>query len=103
MDTEATDDDGKLDMEHVSAETMRRARVVRDNLERELRGVPAVTMVDIGLSPEHRVVTGATPPTPDLVIRVHVRGDVDVHLPARRDGFAVIVVPGDYRLESGPA
>jgi hypothetical protein len=69
-----------------------RARRARDELEAQIGGHPAVSLIDIGLlDPLERGVAG---------LRVHVRGaPADVVVPAEIDGILVRVVQGDYRAE----
>lgn len=84
-------------------EIMQRARRARDMLADRFINHPAVTLIGIGLSPTTETTTG----TSGIVLKIHVRPDwaesqPDLHtvFPAEIDGFPVLVIPGEYHLDS---
>jgi hypothetical protein len=71
-----------------------RARRARDQLAAQYLSHPDVTLIDIGLDPQHR---SSMP-----VLRIHVRR-TDTSLPASIDdveGIPVRIIYGNYRLQS---
>jgi hypothetical protein len=72
-----------------------RARRARDQLAAQYLSHPDVTLIDIGLDPQHR---SSMP-----VLRIHVRR-IDTSIPATIDDIEDIpvrIIYGNYRLQSG--
>ena len=72
-----------------------RARRGRDRLAARYLSHPDVTLIDIGLDPQHR---SSMP-----VLRIHVRR-TDTSLPEVLDdveGIPVLIIYGNYQLQSG--
>lgn len=81
------------------AEDRRRAQGAVARLERTALDDPDVTLVDIGLAPGGSGHEDAQ----ELVLRVHLRrvSPEDAgRFPTEIDGYRVIVVPGDYQVDS---
>jgi hypothetical protein len=76
-----------------ASEEMRRAKAVSRLLAQRLANEPMVTLVDVGHVPGSDVVA----------VRVHIRRDVTSELPTvpdEIDGVPIVLLTGDYRLES---
>lgn len=74
--------------------TMRRAGAAGRRLARRLADDPGVTLVDVGRAPG----------SDEIVIRVHLSTEASQHevrVPDRANGFRVITIAGDYRLDAG--
>jgi hypothetical protein len=79
-----------------SNDTVLRATRAAETLAERLAAHAAVTMVDVGPKP------GGD----EIAIRVHVRrlvtGPLLPELPQELDGFPVVTIPTEYRLEEEP-
>jgi hypothetical protein len=82
-----------------------RTRRARDKLAQQLLGHPAVSLIDIGYPIEQGQVQ-----TNQIVLRVHVhaswaaaRAEDRPIIPAQVDGIPVVVLPGDYQIETDAA
>jgi hypothetical protein len=81
------------------AEDRKRAQRAVAELERAALDDPDVTLVDIALAPGH----SGDENTQELVLRVHLRRvspEIAGRFPTEIDGYRVVVVPGDYQLDS---
>lgn len=79
-----------------------RIRQAQDKLVDQFIHHPDVSLIDIGYAPEHKEMPK------EVVLRIHVRErwmkakpEERVAFPDQVDGIPVIVMPGDYRLETG--
>ena len=87
-----------------NSEIMNKARVARDKLVSEFINHPDVALIGIGIPPD----TGAVGKVDEIVIKIHVREhwmksrpDERLVFPTEVDGFRVVVIPGDFHLDSG--
>jgi hypothetical protein len=76
---------------------------VRDEVERRVGSDPAVSLIDVGVDPEHESDTTR------LAVRIHVRSNDALarlraeQIPGSIDGVPVVLMVGDYRLEQPPS
>jgi hypothetical protein len=90
-------------MSQRNSEFWKRARRARDKLADQYLEHPQVSLIDIGNAPAEQRKSSE-----EVVLRVHVREswlevkpEERVTFPEQIDGIPIIVIPGDYRLESG--
>jgi hypothetical protein len=74
---------------------------VRDEVERRVGSDPAVSLIDVGVDPEHERDTTR------LAVRIHARTDDDLarlseQIPGYIEGVPVVLMIGDYWLEEPP-
>ena len=88
-------------MSQQNSEFWQRAYRARDVLAAQFLGHPAVSLIDIGYVMDGSEIRG------DIVLRIHVREswvnarpEERVRFPDQVDGIPVIVMRGDYRLET---
>ncbi|MFQ5473951.1 MAG: hypothetical protein ACE5FA_13865, partial [Dehalococcoidia bacterium] len=88
-------------MSQEDSEFWARARLARDKLVDQVLDHPDVSLIDIGYAPER------DEETEEIVLRIHVRErwmkaepEERVAFPEDVDGIPVIVMLGDYRLET---
>ena len=85
-----------------NSEFWNRARRARDKLVDQFLNHPDVSLIDIGYAPAEQAEG-----TEEVVLRIHVRENwlkakpgERVAFPEEIDGIPIIVMPGDYRLET---
>lgn len=88
-------------MSQESSEFWNRARRARDTLVEQFIAHPDVSLIDLGYAPE------GSERTEEVVLRIHVRErwmkakpEERVAFPKQVDDIPVIVMLGDYRLET---
>jgi hypothetical protein len=81
--------------------SLARAHQARDVLVEQFLAHPDVSLIDISYLP------GGKQTEEDLVLRIHVRDQwmqasptERVTFPSKIDGFAILIVHGDYQIES---
>jgi hypothetical protein len=83
-----------------NSELRARARLAQDKLANQFLDHPGVSLIDIGCAP------ASGEGCEDVVLRVHVRENwayksaTPIPLPSHVDGFPVVVVRGNYTLET---
>jgi hypothetical protein len=89
-------------MSERNSEFWTRARSARDKLVNQYLDHPDVSLIDIGYAPARKGKS-----TKDIVLRIHVREswleakpEERIRFPEQMDGIPVIVIPGNYRLET---
>jgi hypothetical protein len=88
-------------MSQVDSEFWDRARRARDKLAAQFLDHPDVSLIDIGYAPERGEETE------EVVLRIHVRErwvkaqpEERVAFPKQVDGIPVVVILGEYQLET---
>lgn len=89
-------------MSSKNSEFWNRARRARDKLVDKFLDHPDVSLIDIGYGPAEQGESSE-----EIVLRIHVRQNWLKAKPGERtafpeemDGISIIVMPGDYRLET---
>ena len=84
-------------------EIMMKARRARDRLVSQFINSPDVVLIDIGIPPNSDVDNKKD----EIVIRIHVhehwfnsRPEERLDFPKEIEGIRIVVVPGDYHLDS---
>ena len=90
-------------MSQRNSEFWNRARRARDKLADQFLGHPDVSLIDIGYAPSEQGKSAK-----EVVLRIHVREnwlqakpEERIHFPKQVDGIRAIVIPGEYRPETG--
>jgi len=88
-------------MSQENSEFWNRAHRARDKLVDQFLDHPDVSLIDIGYAPKPDTKTE------EITLRIHVRGrwmeampDKRIAFPDQVDGIPVIVIPGDYQLDT---
>jgi hypothetical protein len=83
------------------SEFLTRARRAQEQLVNQFINHPDVSLIDIGYAP------GESQTDQDIVLRIHVRDrwmqaspEERVSFPSEIDGIPVVVIPGDYQLQT---
>lgn len=88
-------------MSHRNSELWDKARRARDKLADEFINHSDVSLIDIGISSEK-----SQSKDNELVLRIHARQQwinavtaKQISFPKEIDGFEVVVIPGDYKVD----